>query len=72
MKMAKSRDVSLADAAQEVLAREVGTIPRSETAAPQAKNLYDRFTPVRGLLTDEDIDRYFGRTPSSSRPVDFE
>jgi hypothetical protein len=37
----------------------------------EAKNLYELFTPVRGLLTDEEIDRCFGRNPSSGRPVDL-
>jgi len=42
------------------------------TPAPQARNLFELFAPVRGLLTDEEIDRMFSRTPSASRPVDFE
>jgi Arc/MetJ-type ribon-helix-helix transcriptional regulator len=37
----------------------------------EAKNLYELFAPVRGLLTDEEIDRCFGRNPSPGRPVDL-
>ena len=44
------------------------TIPEP---APQASNLYELFAPVRGLLTDEEIDRLFSRDPSPDRPVDL-
>jgi len=36
-----------------------------------AKNLVELFEPIRGLLTDEEIDRMFSRNPSSARPVDL-
>ena len=69
---AKARGVSLSDHAREILARaSVVTIPAS-SKAPEAKNLYEHFAPVRGMLTDQEIDLYFSRTPSASRPVDFE
>ena len=42
------------------------------TRAAQAANLVDLFEPIRGLLTDEEIDVMFKRNPSSARPVDFE
>lgn len=38
--------------------------------APEARNLFDLFAPVRGLLTDEEIDRCFTRNPSAGRSVD--
>ena len=73
---ARARGVSLSEHACEILARaSVVTIPETREAtgkAPEAKNLYELFAPVRGLLTDQEIDFYFSRTPSVSRPVDFE
>ena len=65
--------VSLSEFAMELLttAAELGRSSASQSMEMQADNLYDLFTPVRGLLTDEEVDRYFTRTPSASRPVDF-
>lgn len=34
-------------------------------------NLFDLFTPVRGLLTDNEIDQYFSRDSSPGRAVDL-
>jgi len=69
---AQAQGVSLADFAHEVLTREAGIVAPAQGRASDAKSLYDLFAPLRGLLTDEEVDRYFGRTPSSSRPVHFE
>jgi len=33
--------------------------------------LVDAFAEIRGLLTDEEIDRMFTRNPSGARPVDL-
>ena len=33
--------------------------------------LIDAFADIRGLLTDEEIDRMFTRNPSPARPVDL-
>ncbi|HXM42131.1 MAG TPA: hypothetical protein VN924_12820 [Bryobacteraceae bacterium] len=50
------------------------------SAAPQAppppehltgQALIDAFADIRGLLTDEEIDRMFSRNPSTARPVDL-
>ena len=53
---AKARGVSLSDHAREILARASAvTIPETREAtskAPEARNLYELFAPVRGLLTD--------------------
>ncbi len=70
---AHARGISLSEFAMELLttAAELGRSSTSQSTEPQADNLYDLFTPVRGLLTDEEVDRYFTRTPSASRPVDF-
>ena len=70
---AHSRGVSLTEYAHEVLAREAkaaNALPVA--AAPEAKNLYELFAPVRGLLTDEEVDTLFSRNQSSARPVNFE
>ena len=73
MARAQAKGVSLSDYAQEILSREATPL---ETPAllqdTAANNLYDLLAPVRGLLTDEEVDLYFSRTPSASRPVDFE
>jgi hypothetical protein len=37
----------------------------------EPKNLFDLFAPVRGLLTDDEIDTLFARNRSMSRPVDL-
>jgi len=39
--------------------------------AARAANLIELFEPVRGLLTDEEIDVVFSRNPSTGRPVDL-
>jgi hypothetical protein len=39
-------------------------------AAPDA-DLIDIGEPVRGLLSDEEVDRLFTRNPSTGRPVDL-
>ena len=51
------------------LLEEAVNIPAA-TAAP-AKNLVELFEPVRGLLTNEEIDMMFKRNPSTARPVDL-
>ena len=37
----------------------------------KAANLVELCEPVRGLLTDDEIDRIFTRNPSTGRPVDL-
>jgi predicted nucleic acid-binding protein len=62
-----------------VLLEEAAHIPAGDTAPPsgtsqkpaQAKNLVDLFEPIRGLLSDEEIDVMFSRNPSTGRPVDL-
>jgi hypothetical protein len=36
------------------------------------KSLPEIFEPIRGLLSDEEVDRLFARNRSPSRPVDLE
>jgi hypothetical protein len=40
--------------------------------ARTGQSLIDACAKVRGLLTDEEVDRLFSRTSSFARPVDFE
>jgi hypothetical protein len=46
-------------------------LPAATPPVSEAKNLFELFAPVRGLLTDEEIDRCFSRNPSPGRPVDL-
>ena len=46
-------------------------MPVAYKRAAQATNLIDLFEPVRGLLTDEEVDALFKRNPSPGRPVDL-
>jgi hypothetical protein len=68
---AQAKGVSLAVFAQEVLAREANAVPPSRLTGT-GQDLIDACAKVRGLLTDEEVDTLFSRTPSFSRPVDFE
>jgi hypothetical protein len=50
--------------------------PATSEAAPEvsksaARNVVELFEPVRGFLTNEEIDTIFIRNPSTSRPVDL-
>lgn len=45
-------------------------MPAASSAAA-AKNLVELFAPIRGLLSDEEIDAMFSRNPSTSRPLDL-
>ena len=70
---AQAKGVSLIDYLQEIVTREAN-VPRASEVGPtgEAQTLYELFAPVRGLLTDEEIDTLFARNPSHGRPVDFE
>jgi hypothetical protein len=53
-----------------------GQQPAAATAEPTqpertGQALIDAFAEIRGLLTDEEIDRMFTRNPSGPRPVDL-
>lgn len=74
---AAARGVSLAEYIQGIVAQEVGADASakaqglfSESRASQAANLMELFEPIRGLLTDEEVDTLFSRNPSTGRPVD--
>jgi len=59
----------------ELLAKALDALPEpaapSSTHAAQAANLVELFEPVRGLLTDEEIDTIFSRNRSPRRPIDL-
>ena len=42
-----------------------------ESRAAKAANLMELFEPMRGLLSDEEVDTLFSRNPSTGRPVDL-
>ena len=48
-----------------------GSLRDEESRAAQAVNLMELFKPIRGLLTDAEVDTLFSRNPSFGRPVDF-
>ncbi len=59
----------------ELLTKALDALP--ESVAPsnanggQAANLVELFAPVRGLLTDEEINTIFSRNRSPGRPIDL-
>jgi plasmid stability protein len=67
--------------AASLLEEAVNPIPVRQPAAVSAEptqpehrtgqSLIDAFAEIRGLLTDEEIDRMFARNPSGARPVDL-
>ena len=69
---AQAKGVSLVTFAQEVLAREAKAVQPPPRRTSTGQDLIDACAKVRGLLTDEEVDTLFSRTPSFSRPVDFE
>lgn len=69
---AQAKGVSITDYVEQIVEREARQANVAQPAQ-QANNLLELFAPVRGLLTDEEVDTLFARNRSSrSRPVDFE
>ena len=68
---ADARGVTLADYAREILAQRAAHCD-SAPAGRHANNLYELFAPVRGLLTDEEVEQSFARNRLPSRPIDLE
>lgn len=62
-------DAGLIRSADELIDSAIARLPRFSTAGAEAGNLFELLAPVRGLLTDEEIDRSFGRKASEGRPV---
>ena len=65
--MPRRTDPQLIDAGTQVS----GSLTDEESRAAQAAGLMELFEPIRGLLTDEEVDTLFSRNPSVGRPVDF-
>jgi hypothetical protein len=61
---------SAVEAYAATLLEEAVQAPPDMPYAP-AKNLIELSEPVRGLLTDDEIDRLFTRNSSTARPVDL-
>ena len=60
----------------DLLTKALDALSEPETAAtpPERRTgqaLIDAFAEIRGLLSDEEIDRMFNRNPSTARPVDL-
>ena len=60
----------------DLLTKALDALPEPEAAATPLEHrsgqaLIDAFTEIRGLLSDEEIDRMFSRNPSTARPVDL-
>jgi len=68
---AAARGVSLLDYVNEIVVREAHIAPKAPSQRT-GQELIDVCAKVRGLLTDEEVDTLFSRTPSFARPVDFE
>jgi len=58
----------------ELLAKALDALPEPAATPPERRSgqsLIDAFAEIRGLLSDEEIDRMFSRNPSTPRPVDL-
>jgi hypothetical protein len=61
----------------ELLTKALDALPEPEApaaTAPEGRTgqaIVDAFAEIRGLVTDEEIDRMFSRNPSTARPVDL-
>jgi hypothetical protein len=69
-RQAASQGLAL-EAVAATLLEEAVHLPAPAASRPAAKDLVELSEPVRGLLTDEEIDVIFSRNPSTGRPVDF-
>jgi hypothetical protein len=69
---AAARGVSLANYLQEIVVRQAQASAEPLHAPRTGQALIDACAKVRGLLTDEEVDTLFRRTPSFSRPIDLE
>lgn len=60
----------------DLLTKALDALPEPEAQAPPperrtGQSLIDSLADIRGLFTDEEIDRMFSRNPSTARPVDL-
>ena len=53
------------------LLEEAVHLPSPPASRVSVKNLVELSEPIRGLLSDKEIDDVFSRNPSTGRPVDL-
>jgi ketosteroid isomerase-like protein len=53
------------------LLEDAAQVPPEQLPRRTGQAIIDAFAEIRGLLTDEEIDRMFTRNPSGARPVDL-
>jgi hypothetical protein len=71
---AKASGVSLEVFAEQVLLEQIRDEGIPVATPPERRTgqlVIDAFAEIRGLLTDEEIDRMFRRNPSTARPVNL-
>lgn len=68
---AQAKGVSIHDYVEQIIEQQARQAAPASQIASQAQNLYELFAPVRGLLTDEEVDTLFARNRSPSRTVDL-
>jgi len=70
---AQAKGVSLTEFVQGIVAREahISEAEPSPSERCTGQVLIDAFADLRGLLTDEEIDRMFTRNPSPAPPADL-
>jgi hypothetical protein len=69
-RQAAARSIAI-EAVAVALLEEAVHLPSAAPSKLPAKNLVELFEPVRGLLTDEEVDTLFRRNPPTGRPVDL-
>jgi hypothetical protein len=69
-RQAAAQDRAIEAVAADLL-EEAVHLPEALTAGTSARDLKELFEPVRGLLTNDEIDTIFRRNPSTARPIDL-
>lgn len=69
---AAARGVSLNEYVNEIVMQGAHVVSPEAAHKRTGQELIDACAKVRGLLTDQEVDTLFRRTPSVARPVDFE
>jgi len=65
---AQAKGITVNEYVREIVTREASSV---EGASGTGEELLDIAAPVRGLLTDEEIDTLFARNRSASRSIDL-
>lgn len=64
-------DAGLIRSAAELIDSAIARLPLGGADVEKASNLFELLEPVRGLFTDEEIDRCFSRSSSAGRSVNL-